>query len=122
MTPRLILYQLARTQLQQVIPKSQASGFGCRYFHPTMDARASLKPAARVAAQRQDVWYVAVLVTPWIPIPAHILPSLPNQQYYIQGGQLKPPPKTGGECLLSSAAYLHLLRTSISDLNMQDNC
>jgi hypothetical protein len=43
-----------RTQLCKQSPIAVYS----RYFHPTMDTRAQLKPAARVAGRKQDVWYV----------------------------------------------------------------
>lgn len=56
--PPAAIFHLARPRLHTTLRASAA--FGARYFHNTMASRALLKPAARVAAQKQDVWYVAV--------------------------------------------------------------
>jgi hypothetical protein len=60
MNHRTNILQLARTSLNQSTfkPAVLEFGFGFRYFHNTMDSRGSIRPAARVAARRQDVWYV----------------------------------------------------------------
>jgi hypothetical protein len=58
MKPPPAILHLARPSLHTTLRASAA--IGPRYFHNTMASRALLKPAARVAAQKQDVWYVVV--------------------------------------------------------------
>lgn len=63
----------SRNRLAQnrLLPRTnpRTSTFGRRFFHhfhPTMstDERALLKPAARVAGRKQDVWYVPDSIVP----------------------------------------------------------
>jgi hypothetical protein len=67
MPSRTTLYYFIRNQALH----KPVAGLGVRHFHPTMatDTRASLKPAARVAGRKQDVWYVlslALFVTTYL--------------------------------------------------------
>jgi hypothetical protein len=56
--------QLGRIRQQQVHSiKTFGAGFGARRYTPTMDRRAKLEPAKRVAGRKQDVWYVCVFCT-----------------------------------------------------------
>jgi hypothetical protein len=60
MRPRSSLLHFARSWRQQPLknPKPPADFGALRYFTPTMDNKAKLLPAKRVAARNQDVWYV----------------------------------------------------------------
>ena len=60
MRPRSSLLHFARSWRQQPLknPKGPADFGAFRYFTLTMDNKAKLLPAKRVAARNQDVWYV----------------------------------------------------------------
>lgn len=49
---------IARTSSSLNFHRSQSVNRGIRYLSYTMDNRAKLQPAARVAGRKQDVWYV----------------------------------------------------------------
>lgn len=55
---------MSRRALTSLLQSSNSASFSknitaVRRFHRTMDLRAKLQPAARVAGQKQDVWYVS---------------------------------------------------------------
>ena len=91
MIPRRTLYHLKQTHHQQAFAELKASSISCRHFHPTMaatDPRASLKPAARVAGKKLDVWYVLILnmlsvfpfILPYEKVVEHELRKWESQQ------------------------------------------
>ena len=129
MIPRRAFYHLKQTHRQQALAELQASSIGCRHFHPTMaatDPRASLKPAARVAGRKLDVWYVLMLnvlsvfpiILPCVKVVEHELRKWESQQTLTESlfASYKMPLK----CILSDAylglSSMKLLRIPQSNL------
>lgn len=61
--------RLPNSLLRHTIPpRSLQPKVQYRFIHPTMDRRAKLEPAKRVAGRKQDVWYVVLAAFTMLPI------------------------------------------------------
>lgn len=90
MIPRTTLHQLAQTHRQQALARFQSSSVGRRQVHPTMatiDPRASLKPAARVAGRKLDVWYVWVFYCNCLLVLWPFIKELEHNQLKVEERQ-----------------------------------